>query len=269
MPNSEDLREATPFEPPSRAEALGALSAEGEALQELLAAARHLRDLGHGRTVTYSPKAFFPVTNLCRDRCAYCTFRRDEDEPGAWTMQEEEIRSWSQRGRALGCVVDGCPPLIPLTEADLQPWLDQRKPGGSRFVTQRRESDTAQILSGVFDRFPKLDVVLSHGGGHLPFLIGRFDRMHITSDRAMTGDVAAKLPSDYVRQFHYDTILNESLALQFLKQAVGIDRIVLGTDEPFPVGDPDPLNVLRAAGFSDPEIEKIGETNPRALYRSL
>lgn len=104
MPNSEDPREATPFEAPSRAEALGALSAESEALQELLAAARHLRDLGHGRTVTYSPKAFFPVTNLCRDRCAYCTFRRDEDEPGAWTMQEEEIRSWSQRGRALGCV---------------------------------------------------------------------------------------------------------------------------------------------------------------------
>jgi len=127
----------------------------------------------------------------------------------------------------------------------------------------------SMILSGVFDRFPKLDVVLSHGGGHLPFLIGRFDRMHITSDRAMTGDVAAKLPSDYVRQFHYDTILNESLALQFLKQAVGIDRIVLGTDEPFPVGDPDPLNVLRTAGFSDEELDRIGETNPRALYRSL
>ena len=52
-------------------------------------------------------------------------------------------------GRAIGCVVDGCPPLIPLEEADIQVFLDQRKPGQSRFTTQRRESDTVRILSGV------------------------------------------------------------------------------------------------------------------------
>jgi len=62
------------------------------------------------------------------------------------------VTTWGEsHGPAIGCVVDGCPPQIPLTEADLQPWLDRRKPGGSRFVTQRRESDTARILSGVFD----------------------------------------------------------------------------------------------------------------------
>jgi chorismate synthase len=62
------------------------------------------------------------------------------------------VTTWGEsHGPAIGCVVDGCPPLIPLTEADLQPWLDRRKPGGSRFVTQRRESDTARILSGTFD----------------------------------------------------------------------------------------------------------------------
>jgi chorismate synthase len=62
------------------------------------------------------------------------------------------VTTWGEsHGPAIGCVVDGCPPLIPLTEADLQPWLDLRKPGGSRFVTQRNESDTARILSGVFD----------------------------------------------------------------------------------------------------------------------
>jgi chorismate synthase len=62
------------------------------------------------------------------------------------------VTTWGEsHGPAIGCVIDGCPPLIPLIEADLQPWLDRRKPGGSRFVTQRRESDTARILSGVFD----------------------------------------------------------------------------------------------------------------------
>jgi chorismate synthase len=53
-------------------------------------------------------------------------------------------------GVALGCVVDGCPPKIPLTTADIQPFLDQRRPGQSRFTTQRREPDTVKILSGTF-----------------------------------------------------------------------------------------------------------------------
>ena len=52
-------------------------------------------------------------------------------------------------GPAIGCVVDGCPPRIPLTEADIQPYLDKRRPGQSRFTTQRREPDTVKILSGV------------------------------------------------------------------------------------------------------------------------
>ncbi|MBV9637465.1 MAG: chorismate synthase [Methylobacteriaceae bacterium] len=53
-------------------------------------------------------------------------------------------------GPALGCVVDGCPPLIPLVETDIQAFLDKRRPGQSRFTTQRREPDAVKILSGVF-----------------------------------------------------------------------------------------------------------------------
>jgi chorismate synthase len=60
--------------------------------------------------------------------------------------------TWGEsHGAAIGCVVDGVPPLIPLSESDIQPFLDARKPGTSRHVTQRRESDTVKILSGVFE----------------------------------------------------------------------------------------------------------------------
>ncbi|HLG90216.1 MAG TPA: chorismate synthase [Alphaproteobacteria bacterium] len=60
--------------------------------------------------------------------------------------------SWGEsHGPAIGCVVDGVPPLIALSEADIQPFLDKRAPGGSRFVTQRREPDQVKILSGVFE----------------------------------------------------------------------------------------------------------------------
>src|ERR1700721_4286000 len=54
-------------------------------------------------------------------------------------------------GPAIGCVVDGCPPRIPLTEADIQPYLDKRRPGQSRYTTQRQEPDQVRILSGVFE----------------------------------------------------------------------------------------------------------------------
>jgi chorismate synthase len=62
------------------------------------------------------------------------------------------VTTWGEsHGPALGCVIDGCPPGIAMTEADLQGALDRRKPGGSRFVTQRREADEAKILSGTFE----------------------------------------------------------------------------------------------------------------------
>ena len=61
------------------------------------------------------------------------------------------VTTWGEsHGPALGCVVDGCPPGIPLSEADIQPWLDRRRPGQGRFVTQRQEPDAVKILSGVF-----------------------------------------------------------------------------------------------------------------------
>jgi len=54
-------------------------------------------------------------------------------------------------GKAIGCVVDGIPPLVPIEEKDIQSYLDRRKPGQSKFVTQRKESDTVEILSGTFE----------------------------------------------------------------------------------------------------------------------
>jgi chorismate synthase len=62
------------------------------------------------------------------------------------------VTTWGEsHGPALGCVVDGCPPGLPLTVQDIQHWLDKRKPGTSQFVTQRAEPDQVRILSGVFE----------------------------------------------------------------------------------------------------------------------
>jgi len=61
------------------------------------------------------------------------------------------VTTWGEsHGPALGCVIDGCPPGIPLSEDDIQPWLDRRRPGQSRYTTQRQEADQVRIMSGVF-----------------------------------------------------------------------------------------------------------------------
>jgi chorismate synthase len=62
------------------------------------------------------------------------------------------VTTWGEsHGPAIGCVVDGCPPRLSLSEAEIQPWLDRRRPGQSRFTTQRQEPDQVRILSGVFE----------------------------------------------------------------------------------------------------------------------
>jgi FO synthase len=86
-----------------RRDAIRLLGGAPEELDEILDHACAASVDVHGHVVTYSPKVFLPVTNLCRDRCRYCTFRRDPWDDGAWTMTPDEVRDWSRRGEQLGC----------------------------------------------------------------------------------------------------------------------------------------------------------------------
>jgi len=86
----------------SHAEACALIETGPEGLEELVARAGEVRDRGRGRTVTFSAKVFVPLTTLCRDYCAYCTFRRDPGEPGARTLEPDEVVALAQAGGRLG-----------------------------------------------------------------------------------------------------------------------------------------------------------------------
>jgi aminocarboxymuconate-semialdehyde decarboxylase len=122
------------------------------------------------------------------------------------------------------------------------------------------------ISSGVLDRFPALRLIVSHGGGALPYLVGRFDVMHARAEPTQ-GIVAREKPSQYLRRFWYDTILHDAEALRYLASRVQTDRMVLGSDDSFPPADRDPLASLRAAGFAELDVQRIVEENPRRLFR--
>jgi aminocarboxymuconate-semialdehyde decarboxylase len=121
------------------------------------------------------------------------------------------------------------------------------------------------ILGGTLDRFPGLSVVLVHGGGFLPYHIGRFDRAHETRPEARAND--AGLPSRYLRRFLYDSLVQRPDALRYLVQLVGHDRVLLGSDHPFWMGDPDPLRVVREAGLDPATEAAIFGENAARIFR--
>jgi 7,8-didemethyl-8-hydroxy-5-deazariboflavin synthase CofG subunit len=84
-------------------EARRLIRATGDELEELFDAARLTRNRRTGSTITYSRKVFAPLTNLCRDRCAYCTFAREADDPAAHTMTPAEVLAVAEAGRRAGC----------------------------------------------------------------------------------------------------------------------------------------------------------------------
>jgi 7,8-didemethyl-8-hydroxy-5-deazariboflavin synthase CofG subunit len=88
---------------PTKEEAMRLAAARGDELAALMQAAAKLRDRYKGKTVTFSPKIFIPLTNLCRDFCGYCTFRKAPDEPGAKSMSLDEVLRVVRRGKLLGC----------------------------------------------------------------------------------------------------------------------------------------------------------------------
>jgi 7,8-didemethyl-8-hydroxy-5-deazariboflavin synthase CofG subunit len=89
--------------PISREVAYQLIRVSDEELPKLLSAARDARDRFKPGVITYSRKVFVPLTNLCRDYCGYCTFRRDPGQPGAHTMTPEEVLTVARAGETLGC----------------------------------------------------------------------------------------------------------------------------------------------------------------------
>ena len=121
------------------------------------------------------------------------------------------------------------------------------------------------IFSGIFDRFPGIKIVLSHAGGHLPYIIGRMG--HGFKVRPECQEGIKKSPVEYLSQFYFDTISHGPEALRFLISRVGADRVLLGTDYPYDMGDMDPLSSLEAVpGLSTAEREKIAGKNAVSLF---
>jgi len=102
-PIDEIIARALAGEPLSAEHGYRLINADGAELASIMAAASQLRDRGHGRTITYSRKVFIPLTNLCRQKCGYCTFARGPKDPIAHTMSPDEVLAVARAGQRQGC----------------------------------------------------------------------------------------------------------------------------------------------------------------------
>ncbi|HEX8937666.1 MAG TPA: chorismate synthase [Sphingomicrobium sp.] len=190
------------------------------------------------------------------------------------------MTTWGEsHGPAIGAIVDGCPPGISLTEDDIQPWLDKRRPGASRFTTQRRESDRVRILSGTFegrttgtpislmieneDQRSKdySDVAKAYRPGHADFT---YDAKYGVRDwrgggRSSARETAARVAAGAVARL----IVPEVRIAAYLVELGGdaVDRTAIDLDEidRNPLNCPDPAAAERWAHKLD-EARKAGSS---------
>nr|WP_276328643.1 amidohydrolase family protein [Streptomyces rhizosphaericus] len=99
---------------------------------------------------------------------------------------------------------------------------------------------------GVLERFPGLTVLAAHGGGHLPAMTSRADHAWHARREARTTQLP---PSEYLSRLYVDSLVYEPAALRRLVDALGTERVLLGSDFPFDMGVPDPAERLRAVGL--------------------
>ena len=125
---------------------------------------------------------------------------------------------------------------------------------------------TKLILAGVLDRHPDLRLVLVHGGGFLPYQAHRLDGGYRTKE-AFAGELGREKPSAYLGDFHYDTVGLSGPSIAFLAGLVGSEKVLLGSDYPFALGDPEPVRTVRESGIDAEAVEAILHTNADTLFR--
>ena len=126
---------------------------------------------------------------------------------------------------------------------------------------------TELILGGLFDRHPRLTLVLVHGGGFLPYQAARLDGGYRTR-QSFAGELARERPSAYLRDLYYDTAALSGPAIAFLTGLVGADRVLLGSDFPFALSDPEPVRTVLGAGLAPGETTAVLGANAGKLLRS-
>jgi len=118
------------------------------------------------------------------------------------------------------------------------------------------------FYEGVLDTFPQLKICISHGGGYMPYYMGRIARNYL--EKPATRVNMKKSPAEYLRMLYYDSCVYEAEVLEALVKRVGADRVLLGSD--YPVGEPKPIEFVESCALAAADKEKIIGVNAARLF---
>lgn len=124
------------------------------------------------------------------------------------------------------------------------------------------------MLSGALDELQDLKICLAHGGGYVPYQIGRLAHGHEV--RKETRAKTKTSPNELVRRFYYDALIHDTRALRYLIDLVGADRIAIGTDAPFDMGEETPTAMVESVKrLTEEEREQIYSRTALALLGNI
>lgn len=171
-------------------------------------------------------------------------------------LSEKEFFPFYEAAEKLGCAIF-VHPWEMMGEKEMQrywlPWLVGMPGETSRAIC-------SMIFGGVFEKFPALRVAFAHGGGSFPFTIGRIEHgFNVRPDLVAIDN--QRNPREYLGKFWFDSLVHDEHALQFLLQIAGEDKICMGSDYPFPLGELQPGNLIESMPFANDVKEKLLHRN--------
>lgn len=169
-----------------------------------------------------------------------------------WNLDAEELRPFFEAAQDLGAAVLVHPWDMMGTDSMPKYWM----PWLVGMPAEQSRAACALIFGGVLEQFPRLKIMLAHGGGSFPYTIGRIEHgFNMRPDLVATDN--PRNPREYFSRLYFDSCVHDNLALRYLIDTVGIERVMLGTDYPFPLGEQEPGSGIQALALSRTEQDQL------------
>jgi aminocarboxymuconate-semialdehyde decarboxylase len=169
-----------------------------------------------------------------------------------WNLDAPELFPFFEAAADLGAAVLVHPWDMMGTDTMPKYWM----PWLVGMPAEQTRAACALIFGGVLERLPDLKIMLAHGGGSFPYTIGRIEHgFRMRPDLVATDN--ARNPREYFQRLFFDSCVHDDAALRYLLGTVGTNRVMLGTDYPFPLGEQEPGSGIEALGLDDADRARL------------
>ncbi|MCE2868727.1 MAG: amidohydrolase family protein [Gammaproteobacteria bacterium] len=189
---------------------------------------------GIGTVPLQSPRLAIQEMERCVEQLGLCGVQIGS-HINDWNLDDPELRPFFEAAQDLDAAILVHPWDMMGTDSMPKYWM----PWLVGMPAEQSRAACALIFGGVLQQFPHLKVMLAHGGGSFPYTIGRIEHgFKMRPDLVATDN--PHNPRDYFKQLYFDSCVHDDRALRYLLDTVGTERVMLGTDYPFPLGEQEP-----------------------------